>query len=146
MKVSGVFLLDTLILFEYCLSMDFQTSIKTCFNKYADFSGRALRSEFWFFFLFSIIAGIATTIIDVMILGYSIESYGPINLLFTVALILPAIAVTTRRLHDINKSGWWQLIELTIIGILLIIIWCATEGENKKNKYGSPIKIKSRRR
>ena len=139
-------MLDTLILFEYCLSMDFQTSIKTCFNKYADFSGRALRSEFWFFFLFSIIAGIATTIIDVMILGYSIESYGPINLLFTVALILPAIAVTTRRLHDINKSGWWQLIELTIIGVLLIIIWCATEGENKKNKYGSPIKIKSKRR
>ena len=126
--------------------MDFQTSIKTCFNKYADFSGRALRSEFWFFFLFSIIAGIATTIIDVMILGYSIESYGPINLLFTVALILPAIAVTTRRLHDINKSGWWQLIELTIIGILLIIIWNATEGENKKNKYGPPIKIKSKRR
>ena len=60
--------------------------------------------------------------------------------------IVHTIAVTTRRLHDINKSGWWQLIELTIIGILLIIIWCATEGENKKNKYGSPIKIKSRRR
>jgi len=81
-----------------------------------------------------------------MVLGYSAESYGPINLIFTVAIILPSIAVTTRRLHDINKSGWWQLIELTIIGILLIIIWCATEGENKKNKYGSPIKIKSKRR
>ena len=123
--------------------MDFQTSIKTCFNKYADFSGRALRSEFWFFCLFGFIAGIATVIIDVMVLGYSIESYGPINLLFTVALILPGIAVTTRRLHDINKSGWWQLIELTIIGILLIVIWNATEGEKKKNKYGPPIKIKS---
>ena len=83
--------------------MDFQTSIKTCFSKYADFSGRALRSEFWFFCLFAFVAGIATVIIDVMILGYSIESYGPINLLFTVALILPGIAVTTRRLHDINK-------------------------------------------
>jgi len=126
--------------------MDFQTSIKTCFNKYADFSGRALRSEFWFFCLFSLLGGIITAIIDVMVLGYSAESYGPINLIFTVAIILPSIAVTTRRLHDINKSGWWQLIELTIIGILLIIIWCATEGENKKNKYGSPIKIKSKRR
>jgi len=60
--------------------------------------------------------------------------------------IVHTIAVTTRRLHDINKSGWCQLIELTIIGILLIIIWCATEGENKKNKYGPPIKIKSKRR
>jgi|TARA_Y100000294_G_scaffold87556_1_gene81773 uncharacterized membrane protein YhaH (DUF805 family) len=123
--------------------MNFQTSIKTCFNKYADFSGRALRSEFWWFVLFSLLGGIVSVIIDVMILGYSIESNGPINLIFTVALILPGIAVTARRLHDINKSGWWQLIELTIIGILLIIIWNATEGEKKKNKYGPPIKIKS---
>ena len=123
--------------------MDFQTSIKTCFSKYADFSGRALRSEFWWFVLFSILGGIVTTIIDVMILGYSIESYGPVNIIFSVVLILPGIAVTARRLHDINKSGWWQLIELTIIGILLIIIWNATEGEKKKNIYGPPIKIKS---
>ena len=123
--------------------MDFQTSIKTCFNKYSDFSGRALRSEFWWFVLFSLLGGIVTTIIDVMILGYSIESYGPVNIIFTVVLILPGIAVTARRLHDINKSGWWQLIELTIIGILLIIIWNATEGEKKKNIYGPPTKIKS---
>ena len=123
--------------------MDFQTSIKTCFNKYADFSGRALRSELWWFVLFGFLGGIITTIIDIMILGYSIESYGPVNIIFTVVLILPGIAVTARRLHDINKSGWWQLIELTIIGILLIIIWNATEGEKKKNIYGPPIKIKS---
>ena len=80
-----------------------------------------------------------------MILGYSIESYGPVNIIFSLVLILPGIAVTTRRLHDINKSGWWQLIELTIIGILLIIIWNATEGEKKKNKYGPPIKVKSKK-
>ena len=126
--------------------MDLQTSIKTCFNKYADFSGRALRSEFWFFCLFTFLGGIITVIIDVMILGYSVESYGPINLIFTVAMLIPSFSVTARRLHDINKSGWWQLIYITIIGILLMIIWNATEGENKKNKYGSPIKIKSRRR
>ena len=123
--------------------MNFQTSIKTCFNKYADFSGRALRSEFWWFVLFSLLGGIVSVIIDVMILGYSIESNGPINLIFTVALILPGIAVTARRLHDINKSGWWQLIELTIIGILIILVWNVTEGEKKKNIYGPPIKIKS---
>ena len=123
--------------------MNFQTSIKTCFNKYADFSGRALRSEFWWFVLFSLLGGIVSVIIDVMILGYSIESNGPINLIFTVALILPGIAVTARRLHDVNRSGWWQLIELTIVGILLILVWNVTEGEKKKNKYGPPIKIKS---
>ena len=123
--------------------MDFQTSVKTCFKKYADFSGRALRSEFWFFCLFSLLAGIITTIVDIMILGYSIESYGPLNLIFSVAIFIPSIAVTARRLHDVNRSGWWQLIELTIIGILLILVWNVTEGEKKKNKYGPPIKIKS---
>ena len=127
--------------------MDFQTSIKTCFNKYAVFSGRASRSEYWFFVLFGFLGGIVALIIDVMILGYSIESeYTPINSIFSLVLIIPTIAAACRRLHDVNKSGWWQLIELTIIGILLIIIWNATEGENKKNKYGPPIKIKSKRR
>jgi uncharacterized membrane protein YhaH (DUF805 family) len=123
--------------------MDFQTSVKTCFNKYADFSGRALRSEFWFFCLFTFLGGIITVIIDIMVLGYSVESYGPINLIFSVAILIPSCSVTTRRLHDVNKTGWWQLLYITIIGILLIIIWCATQGENKKNKYGPSIKIKS---
>jgi uncharacterized membrane protein YhaH (DUF805 family) len=81
-----------------------------------------------------------------MVLGYSIESYGPINLIFTVAMLIHSFSVTARRLHDINKPGWWQLIYITIIGILLMIIWNATEGEIKKNKYGSPFKNKSKRR
>ena len=122
--------------------MDFQTSIKTCFNKFAVFSGRASRSEFWFFVLFGFLGGIIAIIIDVMILGYPYEENGPINLIFSVAIIIPSIAVAARRLHDINKSGWWQLLWITIIGGILLIIWHATEGENKKNKFGSPIKFK----
>ena len=122
--------------------MDFQTSIKTCFNKFAVFSGRASRSEFWFFVLFGFLGGIITAIIDVMILGYPYEENGPINLIFSVALIIPSIAVAARRLHDINKSGWWQLLWITIIGGILLIIWHATEGEKKKNKFGPPIKFK----
>ena len=122
--------------------MNFQTSIKTCFNKFAVFSGRASRSEFWFFVLFGFLGGIIAIIIDVMILGYPYEENGPINLIFSVALIIPSIAVAARRLHDINKSGWWQLLWITIIGGILLIIWHATEGENKKNKFGPPIKFK----
>ena len=122
--------------------MNFQTSIKTCFSKFAVFSGRASRSEFWFFVLFGFLGGIITVIIDVMILGYPYEENGPINLIFSVTLIIPSIAVTARRLHDINKSGWWQLLWITIIGGILLIIWHATEGENKKNKFGPPIKFK----
>ena len=122
--------------------MNFQNSIKTCFNKFAVFSGRASRSEFWFFVLFGFLGGIIAIIIDVMILGYPYEENGPINLIFSVALIIPSIAVAARRLHDINKSGWWQLLWITIIGGILLIIWHATEGENKKNKFGPPIKFK----
>ena len=122
--------------------MNFQTSIKTCFNKFAVFSGRASRSEFWFFVLFGFLGGIIAIIIDVMILGYPYEENGPINLIFSVALIIPSIAVAARRLHDINKSGWWQLLWITIIGGILLIIWHATEGEKKKNKFGPPIKFK----
>ncbi len=122
--------------------MNFQSSIKTCFNKFAVFSGRASRSEFWFFVLFGFLGGIIAIIIDVMILGYPYEENGPINLIFSVAIIIPSIAVAARRLHDINKSGWWQLLWITIIGGILLIIWHATEGENKKNKFGPPIKFK----
>ena len=123
--------------------MDFQTSVKTCFKKYADFSGRALRSEMWFFALFVTLGCLVATIIDIMILGYSIEVNGPMYLIFSVAVFIPSIAATARRLHDVNRSGWWQLIYFTIIGILLIVVWNITEGEKKKNIYGPPIKIKS---
>ena len=122
--------------------MDFAQSIKTCFSKYAVFSGRASRSEFWWFALFGLIGGIVTVVIDVMILGYSTEDNGPVNIIFTIVTFLPYLAVGARRLHDINRSGWWQLITLTVIGIILLIIWWATVGENKKNVHGSPLKLK----
>ena len=122
--------------------MDFATSIKTCFSKYGVFSGRASRSEFWWFALFGFIGGIVTTVIDVLILGFSVESYGPTNIIFTIITFLPYLAVGARRLHDINKSGWWQLIVLTVIGIILLIIWWATVGKSKKNIHGSPLKLK----
>ena len=122
--------------------MDFATSINTCFSKYAFFSGRASRSEFWWFSLFCLIGGIVTSVVDIMILGYSSEGYGPVNIIFSVITFLPALAVGARRLHDINKSGLWQLLILTIIGIILLIIWFATVGGNKKNPHGNPIKLK----
>ena len=122
--------------------MNFQTSIKTCFSKYATFSGRASRSEFWFFFLFGVLGGIIAMIIDSMILGYSAEEDGPINLIFNILILIPSLAVGARRLHDIGRSGWWQLIYFTIIGIILLIVWFATIGSSKKNVHGAPIKLK----
>jgi len=123
--------------------MDLQTSVKTCFKKYAVFSGRASRSEFWFFALFGLIGGLVTAVIDTMILGYTVENYGPTNIIFQIVIFIPYLAVGARRLHDINRSGWWQLISLTIIGIILLIVWWATTGKNKKNNHGNPIKLKN---
>jgi uncharacterized membrane protein YhaH (DUF805 family) len=123
--------------------MNMQTSIKTCFNKYATFSGRASRSEYWFFVLFGILGGIVALIIDVMILGYSMESeFTPIDTIFSVVLIIPATAAACRRLHDVNKSGWWQLIAITIIGIIPLMIWLSSEGTKKNNSHGKPIKLR----
>lgn len=93
--------------------MDFGTSIKTCFSKYVDFSGKASRSEFWWFFLFCLI-------LDLVL---SCTGFGAI---LSLVLLLPQLAVGARRLHDIGKSGWWQLIALIpVIGIIVLIIWWA---------------------
>jgi len=112
--------------------MTFLKSIETCFYKYADFDGRASRSEFWWFYLFTILSWIIGAIINPVV-----------ELIFIFGLLLPNIAVCARRLHDIGKSGWLQLIQIIpLIGWIVIIIWCATEGHKKKNKYGQPIKLK----
>ena len=115
--------------------MDFQTSIKTCFNKYAIFAGRASRSEFWWFFLFGFLGATVAWVIDVMIFGYASDAYGPMYLIFLIVTFLPSIAVGARRLHDTDKTGWWQLLWITFIGGILVIIWQATMGEKKKNQY-----------
>ena len=77
-----------------------------------------------------------------MILGYVSEDWGPLNIIFSIITTLPGLAVGARRLHDINRSGWWQLITLTVIGIILLIIWFATIGESKKNPHGASIRLK----
>ena len=92
--------------------MNFGQAISTCFAKYATFSGRASRPEFWWFFLFQILVSIAASLLGDVVAG-----------LVSLALLLPALAVGARRLHDIGKSGWWQLIMLTVIGLLLLIYW-----------------------
>ena len=99
--------------------------------------------NFGIFICFCLLLGICTIIIDVGVLGHSIEEeYTPINTLASVITLIPSFSVSARRLHDINRSGWWVLLYLTIIGIILLIVWYATEGEKKKNRFGNPIKIK----
>ena len=98
--------------------MTFSDSIKTCFNKYADFNGRASRSEYWWFFVFLMLGGIASSIMNETLNG-----------LFYLAVFLPTIAVTTRRLHDTNRSGWFQLIGLIPLLGLILLYFLAQEGK-----------------
>jgi uncharacterized membrane protein YhaH (DUF805 family) len=107
--------------------MTFQESIKVCFSKYADFSGRASRSEYWWFFLFVFLVGAACSMVSQVLAG-----------LFYLGTLLPSIAAATRRLHDTNRSGWWQLICLIpLIGLVVIIVLLAQESRPQESAVAS---------
>jgi len=115
--------------------MSFGEAIQSCFNNYANFNGRAPRSEHNFWILFSFIAGIVTAVLDIIIFG--IMDISPINSLTSLILWLPGFAVGIRRLHDINKSGWNILWALTCIGIFPLIYWNYFKaGDEGENLYG----------
>lgn len=115
--------------------MDFVTAVKTCFNKYMTFEGRAPRSEFWYFFLFMLIGSIVCIILDGVL--FPAMQAGPLGSIFSLVTLIPWIAVTARRLHDIDKSGWWQLIGLIpIIGFIIFLIWVCTRGTQGPNRFG----------
>jgi len=107
--------------------MNFADSVKTCFSKYIDFSGRAKRPEYWWFVLFCILVSLVLGMISEVVSG-----------LFSLATLLPSLAVGARRLHDTNRSGWWQLIGIIpLIGWIVLIVFFAQEGESTDNQYGS---------
>lgn len=104
-------------------------------KNYANFNGRARRKEFWFFYLGVVLCNMFAMILDA-IFGTEFLFYALVYL----ATVIPTLAVSSRRLHDIGKSGWWYLISLTIIGIFLLIYWWASEGSSNRNQYGEPAK------
>ncbi|MFJ3909142.1 uncharacterized membrane protein YhaH (DUF805 family) [Streptomyces sp. 2132.2] len=101
-------------------------------KKYAVFSGRARRQEYWMFFLFNLGAAIILAIVDGALGTYPLL-YG----IYALAVLLPSLAVAIRRLHDTGKSGWWLLIALVpLIGGIWLIVLMATEGQAQPNEYG----------
>ena len=105
--------------------MTFQDSIKLCFQKYADFSGRAKRPEFWWFALFCFLGALVLEFVG---------SY--VSWAFSLVTLLPSLAVGARRLHDIGKSGWWQLVWLIpVLGWIVMIYWLVQEGDATNNAY-----------
>ena len=114
-------------------SMDFQTAVKTVLmQKYAKFDGRAMRPEFWWWTLFSLIVSVVLYLIDMM-LGTQL-----LQPIWVLATLLPAIGVSVRRLHDIDKSGWWLLIAITIIGAFVLLYWYCQPGTPGDNRFGPP--------
>lgn len=106
-------------------------------KKYAVFTGRAGRPEFWFFMLFNIIAAIILGIID-GVLGLSVAGAGLLGLVYSLGVLVPSLAVGARRLHDTGRSGWWQLIGLIpLIGFIVLIVFFVMESHRGDNKYGS---------
>ncbi|ROZ79520.1 DUF805 domain-containing protein [Ramlibacter sp. WS9] len=103
---------------------DIISAVKTCFQKYVDFSGRATRPEFWWFFLFQLVVLIVTGMVSNIVYG-----------LAALAMLLPGLAVGARRLHDIGKSGWWLLIGLIpLVGLYLLYLLAQPTGP--ANAYG----------
>lgn len=111
--------------------MDFKTAIRTCIDKYATFSGRASRSEFWWFVLFGFLVNLAASVLDAAIFGSGDGAAQPIAALTSLSILLPNLAVAVRRLHDIGRSGWWLLIVLIpILGTLILIWWWTRPSRN----------------
>ena len=105
--------------------MTFADSIKVCFSKYADFNGRASKPEFWWWVLFVFVVSLAIAFVSSIV-----------SSLFSLAVLVPGIAVGARRLHDTDRSGWLQLIGLIpLIGWIVLIYWCVQDPK-EPNRFG----------
>ena len=104
---------------------------KVVLENYANFNGRARRSEYWYFTLANVIAAVVLAVVDSVI---GIQILGSI---YSLAVLVPGLAVAVRRLHDVNKSGWFYLlILLPVIGWIWLIVLFCTEGDKGTNEYG----------
>ncbi len=108
-------------------------------KKYAEFDGRACRQEYWFFMLFNILISAFFATIDFFSGTFNFETgLGLLSGIYSVAVLIPGIAVTVRRLHDTDRSGWWLLIALIpVIGAIVLFIFTVLDSTSGDNQYGS---------
>ena len=108
----------------------FSEAISLGFKNYINFNGRATRAEYWWWVLFIVVTGVVLATID------SITGIGALQNIFNLATLIPGLALGARRLHDIGKSGWWQLLWFAIIvGWIIMIVWYCKPGNQLGNKY-----------
>ena len=116
--------------------ISFVGAVKLGFQRYFDFSGRSTRAEFWWWILFGFLVAIVLTIVD------NILGTGVLAGLWGLATLIPGLAVTVRRLHDINKSGWWLLLGFLswlIIPFIVLLVWCIRPSSDEANRYNPPL-------
>ena len=102
-------------------------------KKYADFNGRARRTEYWLFVLFSMVIAMVLGVVD-----YVLGSPGIVGLLFALAILIPSIAVAVRRLHDTDRSGWWLLIAFVpIVGTIVLLVFLLLDSNASENRFGA---------
>ena len=123
--------------------MTFSQSIKSVFSKYADFSGRATRSEFWDFYLFHFLVVMVYYIALFAMLGSGSRDSSAVGylsvliIIYALVMTIPSLAVTVRRLHDTGHSGWWIFLNLIpVIGSIVLFIWYVTDSDPDTNEYG----------
>ena len=107
-------------------------------KKYADFTGRAPRAEYWWFYLLIMVGYVIAMILDSLFsLDNAVGPYGIVTMVLGLAILLPSIAAGIRRLHDTDRSGWWLLIGLIpILGAIILLVFFVTQGTAGPNKYG----------
>ena len=111
---------------------------KNCFKKYAVFSGRSSRQEYIVFCLFIVFVPFLLAIIEGLFGLFPSTDNSILGIIFNLAILIPNLAVTIRRLHDVNRSAWWILINLTIIGIIPFVYWvCIKKSDEGENRFGS---------
>lgn len=122
-------------MFQYQVSIDEAVRRALTVN-YCNFKGRSSRSEYWWFALFNIIVGVVLGIV-LGIIGVSENVINGISSLLTLALFLPGLGLSVRRLHDIGKSGWWLFLALIpLVGAIILFIWYCKDSELEVNQYG----------
>lgn len=110
------------------------------FKQYATFSGRAQRSEYWFFILFYIIFYIAANIIDGFIMS-NVVLFPVVSVIYSLVMFLPSLAVAVRRLHDTDRSGWWILLSIIPLINIILIIFLVLDSTPGDNRFGSNPKL-----
>lgn len=106
-------------------------------KKYAVFSGRAQRAEYWYFILFNFLVSMALILIDSVIGPLTYGGVGLFHSVYALAVLLPSIAVLVRRLHDIGRTGWWFFIGLVpLVGFIVLLVFTVTDSEPGENIYG----------